>query len=326
MKIKSLLTAACLLMALVPRPSAAQKIRVAYVSPSAVLSIPRIANDAGILAKYGLEAELILLTGSPRLVQSLIAGDIDLSVVGITAVMRARIRGADVVILANPSNVPNQKLMVSHASKIHRLEDLRGVTIGVSQYGSEADTFARIALSKAGLRPDKDAAILQLGGHPQVAAALVAGGIEAGVLGGLATLTAQKSGARVLTSGLEQQTISPAGTLAATGAYVQRNHNTVARFMRAFVEGIHYFKTNPAGTIAILQKHLGLNTEQTRFLYEEQVNLFEPFPLPSDKALQAILDRESDPKARNFKPADFVDLSFLREIEKSGLMENLYRK
>ncbi len=155
---------------------------------------------------------------------------------------------------------------------------------------------------------------------------MAAGKIEAGVLGGLATLTAQKSGARVLASGLELQTISPAGTLAATGAYVRQNRGIVARFMRAFVEGIHYFKTNPAGTTAILQKHLGVTAEQARFLYEEQVNLFEPFPVPSDKALQAILDRESDPKAKNFKPADFVDLSFLKEIEKSGLMESLYRK
>lgn len=44
--------------------------------------------------------------------------------------------------------------------------------IGVSQYGSEADTFARVALAMAGLKPDKDTTLIQLGGHPQVAASL----------------------------------------------------------------------------------------------------------------------------------------------------------
>ena len=49
-------------------------------------------------------------------------------------------------------------------------------------------------------------------------------------------------------------------------------------------------------------------------------------PFPSDKDLQALLDRETDPKAKSFKPADLVDVSFLREIEKSGMIDQLYRK
>jgi ABC-type nitrate/sulfonate/bicarbonate transport system substrate-binding protein len=175
------------------RTFAADKIRVAYVSPSVTQAIPWIAKETGILSKYDLSAEILLVTGSPRLVQSLIAGDVDLVFAGVTALIRARLRGADVAILGTSANVSSQKLMVSRASKIRQLEDLKGVVIGVSQYGSEADTFARIALSKAGLKPDKDTTIIQLGGHPQVAAALAAGKLETGVLGGLASLTAGES-------------------------------------------------------------------------------------------------------------------------------------
>jgi hypothetical protein len=49
-------------------------------------------------------------------------------------------------------------------------------------------------------------------------------------------------------------------------------------------------------------------------------------PAPNDKALQAVLERETDPKTKTFAPADFVDASFFREIERSGLIEQLYRK
>ncbi len=305
--------------------SAAEKIRVAFVSPSPTQSPPWIAKETGIFAKHGLDAEVILLTGSPRLVQSLIAGDVDYAVVGATATMRARMRGADVVILATATNVTNQKLLVSRKSGIRRLEDLKGRVVGVSQYGSEADAFARIVVGKAALRPDKDVAIIQLGGHPQVATALLAGKIEAGVIGGLALLTAQKSGAIVLTSGVELKAVAPSGTLAVTGRYVQRNRDSVMRFMRAFVEATHYFKTNRDGTVPILQKYLGgLSSEQARFLYDDFVELFEEVPVPNEKGLQAILDRESDPKAKSFKPADFVDLSFLKEIDRGGLVEKLY--
>src|SRR3972149_4247993 len=153
----------------------AEKIRVAFVSPVPGFAPAWIAKETGMFARQGLDADVILVTGSPRLVQSLIAGDVDYAIVGATATMRARMRGADVVILATATNVTNQKLLVSRKSGIRRQEDLKGRVVGVSQYGSEADAFARIVVGKAALRPDKDVAIIQLGGHPQVAAALVAG-------------------------------------------------------------------------------------------------------------------------------------------------------
>ena len=113
-------------------------------------------------------------------------------------------------------------MIVSRNSKIRRLEDAKGATIGVSQFGSEADTFTRNALATVGLRPDRDVTILQLGGHPQVAAAMVAGKLEVGALAGLAALTAERAGARLLTSAVELKILSPSGTFATTRGYIQR--------------------------------------------------------------------------------------------------------
>src|SRR5439155_4149293 len=145
--------------------------------------------------------------------------------------------------LGASANLSSQKLMVSRSSKIRLLEDVKGAIIGVSQYGSEADTFARNALAKAGLKPDKDVTILQLGGHPQVAAAMAAGKLEAGVLGGLAALTAEKSGGRLITSAVELKILSPSGTFATTRGLIQRKRSVVERLMRSFVEAIHFLKT-----------------------------------------------------------------------------------
>ena len=137
---------------------AADKLRIAYVSPSLSLSLPWVAKEAGMLAKHDLAAEILLITGSPRLVQLLIAGDVDVVFAGVTALTRARVRGADVAILGAAANLSSQKLMVGRNSKVRRVEDLKGAIIGVSQYGSEADTFTRNALAMAGLKPDKDVA------------------------------------------------------------------------------------------------------------------------------------------------------------------------
>jgi len=309
------------------RAIAADKVRLAYVSPSVSLSLPWMAKETGILAKYDLVAEILLITGSPRLVQSLIAGDVDVAFAGITAITRARMRGADVAILGAAANVSSQKLMVGRNSKVRRLEDLKGAIIGVSQYGSEADTFARNALALAGLKPDKDVTMLQLGGHPQVAAAMVAGKLDVGALAGLAALTAEKAGARQLASAAELKILSPSGTFATTRGYIQRKRNVVDRLMRSFVEAIHYLKNNRAGSIALLQKYFGgLSAEEATYLYQEQIDLMETLPAPNDRALQAVLERESDPKVKSLPVADYVDASFFKEIEKSGLIEKLYRK
>jgi NitT/TauT family transport system substrate-binding protein len=306
---------------------AADKVRMAYVSPSVSLSLPWLAKESGILSKYDLIGEVLLITGSPRLVQSLIAGDVDVAFAGITAITRARVRGAEIAILGAAANVSSQKLMVGRNSKIRRLEDLKGAIIGVSQYGSEADTFTRNALALGGLKPDKDVTILQLGGHPQVAAAMVAGKLDVGALAGLAALTAEKAGARLLASAAELKILSPSGTFAANRGFIQRRRSLVDRLTRSFVEAVHYLKTNRTGSIALLQKYFGgLSAEEASYLYQEQIDLMEVLPAPNEKALQAVLDRETDPKVKSFSTADFIDASFFKEIEKSGMIEQLYRK
>jgi ABC-type nitrate/sulfonate/bicarbonate transport system substrate-binding protein len=101
----------------------------------------------------------------------------------------------------------------------------------------------------------------------------------------------------------------------------------VDRLMRSFVEAIHYLKANRPGSIALLQKYFGgLSAEEASYLYQEQIDLMEVLPAPNDKALQAVLDRETDPKVKSFSTADFIDASFFKEIEKSGMIEQLYRK
>ncbi len=96
--------------------------------------------------------------------------------------------------------------------------------------------------------------------------------------------------------------------------------------MRAWVEAVHYFKTQREATIRILQTNLGdLEDDEVAFLYEDTAALLQPLPVPAEAAIQAMLDREDDPQARTHKPSEFVDLSFLREIEQSGFVSALYK-
>src|SRR3970040_979704 len=96
----SAFAAGWLFLCLVGGTSAAEKIRVAFVSPVPGFAPAWIAKETGMFTRQGLDADVILLTGSPRLVQTLIAGDVDYVIVGATATLRARMRGAAVGTLA----------------------------------------------------------------------------------------------------------------------------------------------------------------------------------------------------------------------------------
>jgi ABC-type nitrate/sulfonate/bicarbonate transport system substrate-binding protein len=235
-------------------------------------------------------------------------------------------QGADTWILATSSNIAtSQKIMVMPQSGIRTLADLRGKTVGITQYGSEAHNFIVQALEKGGLGPD-DARLLQLGASPQVAAALLTGGIDAGVNSGPAGLAAERSGAVTVVSATELNILAPAGSIATTRRYIDRDRAAIQRFMRAYVEAVHMFKTNRAETLRILQPHLGgLPLDELDYLYDEVADSIQPLPVVREDAVQAVLEREDDPLTKNFKPSDFLDMSFLRQIEQSGFLASLYR-
>jgi ABC-type nitrate/sulfonate/bicarbonate transport system substrate-binding protein len=239
--------------------------------------------------------------------------------------MRARMGGADPVILAATSDTSRQRIVAGPGTGIHRLQDLKGKTIGVTQYGSEGDNFLRAALKSAGLQPGSDVTIFQTGGNPQTVVALLAGKLQAASMGRSTALAAEQKGAKELLNGHQLNFLSPSGTLATTTRNIQRDPNTVLRFMSAYVEGIHYFKNNRERSIRIMQKYMGgLSESSVAALYDEVKDVYRPLPFVSDEAMQTVLDRETDPKAKGYKPGDFIDMSYLRKIEKSGLVAKLY--
>jgi ABC-type nitrate/sulfonate/bicarbonate transport system substrate-binding protein len=75
--IMRLATAFVALALLSAEASAQRKVTATFVAPTLSQTIPWIAKEAGIFAKHGIDADVILLTGSPRAVQTLLAGDIE---------------------------------------------------------------------------------------------------------------------------------------------------------------------------------------------------------------------------------------------------------
>jgi ABC-type nitrate/sulfonate/bicarbonate transport system substrate-binding protein len=303
----------------------AQKLTLAHVAINPGQGLFWIARDSGLLAKHGFSADVVLIPGSPRTVQALIAGDLDFIVAGSAAILRARMQGAEIAMLASPSSYSSQRVLVKPDSTLGGLKDIKGKIVGVTQFGSAGDTFLRTALRKAGMK-ESDVTILQMGGTPGVTQTLEAGKIEVGVLGESGMLLVFQGKARQL-KGASARELGISGLdapLTTTERKLKRERPAVLRFVQAYVEAIHYFKTNKTGAVRILQKHMrGLSEQQVGAWVDDVKDNIEAAPYPDDAGLRSELEQVNAPKSQS--PAYFVDRSVLDEIKKSGFIEKLYK-
>ncbi|HXG53015.1 MAG TPA: ABC transporter substrate-binding protein [candidate division Zixibacteria bacterium] len=321
---KSILVAFLALHFLGRGAAAAEKLTFAHVAINPGQGLLWVARDAGLFAKYGFSADVVLIPGTPRTVQALIAGDLDYIVAGTAAIVRAREKGADVVMLASPSSYSSQRVFVRRDSSLRSLAEIKGKIVGVTQYGSAGDTFLRRALKKVGLR-ETDASILQMGGTPGVAQALEAGKIEVGVLGDSGMLLVFRGLARPLegASARELGFKGLDGPLTTTERKIRTDRAAVLRVVQAYVEAIHYFRTNREGTVGILKKYMrGLEDEHLGAWVDDVAAGLKPLPYPDEEALRAELEQVG---AKGRPPGYFVDTSFLDGIKKSGFVEKLSR-
>jgi LysM repeat protein len=212
---------------------------------------------------------------------------------------------------------------------IKQPDQLKGKTVAVTRYGSSTDFALRYALERYGLTPEKDVAILQAGNMPAMVASLESGKIQGAILSSPFTLKAKNLGFPLLADlqmlGLEYQHTG----LATTQALIKSRPDLVRNAMRAYVEGIHYYKTHRAEALAILAKYLKTtDNEVLTEVYEDiGLRLTAEKPYPTLRGIGIML-REmaaTNPKTATARPEDFVDLTFIKELDSSGFIDRLYK-
>ena len=302
------------------------KLKVAYPTTVGSMAVIWVAKDARLFEKHGLEVELIYVAGSSKVVQAMLAKEIPISEIAIPAVIQANLAGADLVMLAGPNHKPGQKIMVK--PEIQTPENLKGKKIGISRFGTSDDFLLRYMLGQWKIQPDRDVALLQMGGSPEILAGLGSRGIDAGMLASPLHLRAVKLGFSVLvdlsTIGVDYQ---GAGVVT-TRAYARDNQDVVRRYLRAYVEGLHRFKTDKNFSLKVIGKYTRISEpdalEETYQHYA--VKVMPKVPYPTTKGIQMVLDEigSRDVKAKNLSPAALIDVHYLNELEQSGFVKNLY--
>src|SRR5215510_25392 len=144
---------------------AQERLKISYSSIDAPNANWYIAEDKRIYQKYGLDTDLIFISSSTTNVAAVVAGYVKVGNISGGALANAAVGGADLVCVGSFINTLPYDLIVNESIKSP--QSLKDKSIGISRVGSSSDVAARVLLKALGLEPDRDVAILQVGGSPE---------------------------------------------------------------------------------------------------------------------------------------------------------------
>lgn len=302
--------------------------RLRYGTTNSIMNLPVwVAQDARLFLKHGLNhVEIVFIQSGTLITMGVVSGELHFSGAGAASVVAARIQGGDVALLACPVDADAVYLIARPGIK--SAAELKGKTAAVTRLGSTTHFYLRSALRYAGLDPQKDVKVLQLG--LDFSAALGAGQIDAAALPFNLALPYLRKGWPVLLDLSKTDFVYPASCVVGSRAFIKGNASAVDRFLRAYVESIHLIKKDRSFTEKAFGKWLRQpDTEIARRTVQVYAELFKRVPTVTDGGIKAVLEELAEtspvPKEMMNRPDYFRDPAPLERLVREGWIEQLYR-
>jgi ABC-type nitrate/sulfonate/bicarbonate transport system substrate-binding protein len=297
-------------------------LRASYSSIGGAFAPLWLAQDKGLFTKYGLAVELKYILSATG-TQALFSGSIDI-VNPATEIVEAGLGGQRVAFIIGILN--RAVLSVYSKAELRQLSDLRGKVMGVTLPGSTTDLTAKILFQQAGMVPGKDVQVTHLQGMPDIITALTQGRIDAGVVSAPTTLKLRQAGFKELVDVAARNVPMIHAGLATTRDFIKNNPEKVRRYVQAYIEGTKIARTDPETTKQIIGKYTKTdNKEDLDETYNTYAKVWEQAPYVSAAGMQTLLNFAVNPSGKTAKPEQFIDNSFVTELEKSGFIEKLYK-
>src|SRR5262247_2313231 len=307
-----------------------EKIRFPY-SPIAWNSLPWwMAKEGGFFEKYGLDVELNYEGASSVIVQAMLAGEANFAGLAGPAVVSNVLSGGDVIQVAavvKTFTIP----MYSQAS-IKEVGQLKGQKVGVSRFNSISHIAALNIFQKAGVT---GVTLIQTGGIPESAAALMSGNVAAAMVPPPQSVMLREKGFRELVSVRQfREWNIPVveNGVAVRRSYAEKNAATVKRFIRAAFEGIKQIYDNKELAMKVLAKYTKLNDdklleESYRFSVEAlSKDAFMPVEAFTALVEQMVSQKSIDASAAKKLPVSaYYDNRYVDELEKEGFFKKLWQ-
>ena len=303
--------------------SAADTIRIAYSSVNPHALLVSLAEKRGLFAKYGLSSVVVYIPGGSTVVQTMVSGDIDLGQLTGAPGVAANLRGADILYIAMTDDRMGYQLATRR--DIKSATDLKGKRLGISRFASSADFGTRTLLKRLGIDP-KEVTILQIGNESERLAALKSGTIDGSVFNAPFGNVAKKFNFNILADagalGIPYFNTGMCGS----AKVLQKNEGRILNFLRAYLEAIKIFKTEPEYTLKALAQFSRVSDQELlKEAYDYNKNKIPDIPYPSLKAMQAVIDPlvEAEPKLGKIDAKNYISDRYLKKLEDEGFVQKL---
>ncbi len=307
-----------------PKPVA---VKAAWVAMTSNQMIWPVAKEAGYFAKYGVDFDLSYINGSTTAVAAMLANDISMMTAAGSAVVSAQAAGTDLVMIAGFVNTALFRVVA--APGITSIEQLKGKTVAVTRIGN-ADYFAwQTIAAKQGW---KTTDLMYVAGNdePGKLTLLKSGNAQAIAVSPPNNVNAvqQGGGTEILDTGQYKEPEQQVG-IVATRKYLTENRAAALGVVKASIEGIARWKKDKAFVQSVTKTYL--KNDDPKFLdvgYAAYLDYFPEAPYPSEAGFARVIEQVTtqNAKAKDLKTSQLLDTSFVKELEDSGFIKQVYGK
>lgn len=207
-------------------------------------------------------------------------------------------------------------------SDITKPEQLKGKRLGYSGYGAVTH-FAALAFVKImGWDPNQDLSLMSGGLNVE---SLQKGYTDAFIASELHETMAMAAGFRDLLD-LSQYNIPNAGSsVQVNRAWLKNNREAAFRLTKSLVEALALLNKDKNAAVSSMVKWLNLKDPKLQEYFYKKVEAIPHKPYPPFDGIRKVMEIYDYHEMRKYKPEDFYDASFVRELDQSGYINSLYK-
>ena len=291
-----------------------------------------VALEEGIFKKNGLDVEQFITPSAAKIIkgsgvivpsQYVKAINAEISIGGGTPLIVSRATNAqegDRIILASLDHIVHWWIIARPG--INKLENLKGKRLGYTGVGAMTHFIALGLAARMGWDPNQDLALMSDAGELDT---LQNGAVDAFVAPGIALVMARAAGMQPLAD-LRSWNMPIAGSgVNSTQTWVKNNRETARRFMKSMVEAIALMKKDKTTAYRAMAKWFNITDKEQQGLIYGVAAEMPRKPYPAVDGIKKTMEVYNTFEMRRHKPEDFYDDSFVRELDKSGYIDSLYR-
>jgi ABC-type nitrate/sulfonate/bicarbonate transport system substrate-binding protein len=152
--------------------------------------------------------------------------------------------------------------------------------------------------------------------------------VDGGVISFPTSMQADKMGIKTLLDFADSGYEVPATTVVVSRRYAKANRDVVLRFLKAYIEGTHRLFTDRELGIRALRRYGGISDrEMLATTYELFTSRYiKKIPKVNSRGVENSLEMiaENNRKAKGRKAEEFMDTSFMDELEKTGFIKSVW--